>query len=51
MLFLIFLDFLFRYFFETNLRLFITFQRNLGPSTILTTSGMVLFVTLVNIEK
>ena len=34
-LFLSFLEFLFRYIFETELHLFIIFQQNLGPSTIL----------------
>ena len=46
-LFLSFLDFLFSYIFETNLCLFIIFQRNVGTSRILTVSGIVLFVTLV----
>ena len=47
-LFLSFLDFLFRYIFETNLRLFFIFQRNLRPSRTLATSEIVLFVTLVS---
>ena len=42
------LIFLIRYIFETNLRLFIIFQRNAGPSRTLTSSGAVLFVTLAN---
>ena len=44
-LFLSFLDFLFWCIFETNLRLFFIFQRNLGPFRIFATSGIVLFVT------
>ena len=43
-----FLDVLFRYIFETDLHLFIRFQRNLGPSRTLTIFGIVLFVILVN---
>ena len=46
-LFLSFLDFLIHYIFETNLRLFSILQRNLDPSRILATPGIVLFVTLV----
>ena len=48
-LFLSFLDFLIRYLFETNLRLFVIFQKNLGPLRTLAASGIVLFVTLVNV--
>ena len=48
-LFLSFLDFLIRYLFETNLCLFVIFQKNLGPLRTLTASGIVLFVTLVNV--
>ena len=48
-LFLSFLDFLIRYLFETNLCLFVIFQKNLGPSRTLAASGIVLFVTLVNV--
>ena len=47
-LFLSFLDFLFWCIFETNLRLFFIFQRNLGPFRIFATSGIVLFVTVRN---
>ena len=46
--FFFFLDFLFCYISETNLRLFTVFEANLGLSRSLTTSGIVLSVTLVN---
>ena len=43
-----FKTFLFWCIFETNLRLFFIFQRNLGLFRILATSGIELFVTVLN---